>query len=121
MISQTMNYSTDNRILSFWGYENSVPSAIGQVQVDLSCIKGVTAVETVEEPILVDVATIDTSSQAAVSNEELYYIIAGCVGFLMLVALTVTLVMCKLKKACFKTHNDVNITQTMPIENFGGY
>merc|ERR1712176_282505 len=44
-----------SRILAFHGFENDRIAQIGQVSVDLDCIKGVTTVESVEEPILVDV------------------------------------------------------------------
>lgn len=53
-----MNYNTDNRILAFYGYENTRPASIGQVQVDFSCIKGVTTVETVEETTVIDVPSV---------------------------------------------------------------
>lgn len=117
-----MTDNTDNRILAFHGLDNTKISSVGQVQVDLSCIKGVTTVETVEEPILIDVTTIE-EPVSETPTDVTYYIIAGCVGFVLLLALIVTLVMCKLKKGCFSNDNkvDVNTTQTMPMENFAGY
>lgn len=120
MITQTMTTYADNRILAFWGYENTKIAAVGQVQVDLSCIKGVTTVETVEEPILIDVTDLDEPETETV-DYMLYYIVGGCIAFVMVVSLAVTLIMCKTKKGCFKTRNEVNVTQTMPIENFVGY
>lgn len=47
-----------SRILAFHGYENDRIAQIGQVSVDLDCIKGVTTVESIEEPILVDIGNI---------------------------------------------------------------
>jgi len=46
----------DKLILAFWGYENTRISSVGQVQVELDCIKGVTTVDTVEEA---EVVTVD--------------------------------------------------------------
>lgn len=43
-----------NRILAFHGFQSDVISSVGQVSVDLDCIKGVTTVESIEEPIFVD-------------------------------------------------------------------
>lgn len=115
-----MTDNSDNRILAFWGYENTKIAAVGQVQVDLSCIKGVTTVETVEEPILIDVTDMEEPSNT-IDNSIIYYIAGGCVGFIVLTSLAITLIMCKQKKGCFRKANDVNVTQTMPIENFKGY
>ena len=120
-----MTDNSDNRILAFWGYENTRIAAVGQVQVDLSCIKGVTTVETVEEPILIDVTELDEPSTTITDDHMLYYILGGVIGFIMTVAFTAccaTLYAYKAKKACFRGKNgEVNVTQTMPIENFVGY
>ena len=48
-------------------------------------------------------------------------VLSGCGGFILTVAIVVIAVCYKQKKACFKRFSDVNITQTMPIENFKGY
>lgn len=48
------------RILGFHGYENDRIASVGQVSVDLDCIKGVTTVESIEEPLLIDVGEIGT-------------------------------------------------------------
>jgi len=53
----------NNRILAFHGFESAHPSAVGQVSVDLDCIKGVTTVETIEEPMLVDVETLEEDTR----------------------------------------------------------
>jgi len=55
----------DQRILAFWGYENTRISAVGQVQVELDCIKGVTTVDTVEEAevVIVDETPTNTNTQ----------------------------------------------------------
>jgi hypothetical protein len=119
-----MTDNSDNRILAFWGYENSRIAAVGQVQVDLSCIKGVTTVETVEEPILIDVTEMDEPSSATNDDHMIYYILGGVIGFIMTVALTACCALgysYRTKKGCFKKSNEVNVTQTMPIENFVGY
>lgn len=49
----------DSRILAFHGYENDRLAALGQVSVNLSCIKGVTTTESVDEPVLIDIENID--------------------------------------------------------------
>lgn len=50
----------DKLILAFWGYENTRISSVGQVQVELDCIKGVTTVDSVEEA---EVVTVDETTQ----------------------------------------------------------
>jgi hypothetical protein len=60
----------DQRILAFWGYENTRISAVGQVQVELDCIKGVTTVDTVEEAevVIVDETPTNTNTQPTTSE-----------------------------------------------------
>jgi len=58
MQTSEMTNIGDNRILAFHGYESNILSSIGQISVQFGCIKGVTTVETVEEPVLIDVSTL---------------------------------------------------------------
>jgi hypothetical protein len=59
MEASEMTSVQDSRILAFHGYENDRLSALGQVSVNLSCIKGVTTTESVDEPVLIDIENID--------------------------------------------------------------
>lgn len=61
MTTSEMTSIHDSRILAFHGFESSRVAAVGQVSVQLSCIKGVTTVQTVEEPILIDIEEIESS------------------------------------------------------------
>jgi len=58
MQASEMSNIQDSRILAFHGFENERIAAIGQVSVNLSCIKGVTTTESVSEPILVDIENL---------------------------------------------------------------
>lgn len=96
-----------DRILAFHGYENDRIASIGQVSVDLDCIKGVTTVESIEEPIFIDVGGIGTGStleQAeATATPTWIYILIGAVGGVLLMVVATTLAVCyKQKKGCFK-------------------
>jgi len=159
MSLETMTAGAGNRILAFWGYENARIAAIGQVYVQLDCIKGVTTVTTVEESVPIDSSEeerkyeeenfyssneeIEESTVLSVDSEgnddQVAYILGGsgalavlggwvgllilggCGGFILSVAIIVIAVCYKQKKACFRKASDVNVTQTMPIENFKGY
>jgi hypothetical protein len=59
MEASEMTSVQDSRILAFHGYENDRLAALGQVSVNLSCIKGVTTTESVDEPVLIDIENID--------------------------------------------------------------
>lgn len=61
MTTTEMTSVHNSRILAFHGYENDRVSAVGQVSVDLGCIKGVTTTESVEEPVLIDIENIHHS------------------------------------------------------------
>lgn len=112
MNASEMSAVQDNRTLAFHGYENNRIASLGQVSVELSCIKGVTTVESVIEEVLIDVTTLEdesnhnshttTESEMSVAEEHWYYILIGVVlGVLIMVTITVIAVMYKQKKACF--------------------
>lgn len=61
MTGSEMSSVQDSRILAFHGYESNVIAAFGQVSVQLSCIKGVTTTESVEEPVLIDIENVDNT------------------------------------------------------------
>lgn len=61
MTTTEMTSIHNSRILAFHGYENERIAAIGQVSVDLGCIKGVTTVDTVSEPELIDIEALNDS------------------------------------------------------------
>lgn len=125
----------DTRTLSFHGYENDRIAAIGQVSVELSCIKGVTTVESVIEEVLIDVTTLDQSSSGnhhsstheashmSVAEEHWYYILIGVVmGVLIMVTVVVIGVLYKQKKACFARNIKLGAdnNQVMSISVAGG-
>lgn len=113
MNASEMEAVQDTRILAFHGYESDRLSALGQVSVELSCIKGVTTVESVIEEVLIDVTNLENEShhnshssveeqQMSVAEEHWYYILIGVVlGVLIMVAITVIAVMYKQRKGCF--------------------
>lgn len=108
--------------MAFHGYENDRIAQIGQVSVDLDCIKGVTTVESIEEPILVDVGNGDGNGQIepqkSVAEANWVYILIGVViGVLLMVAATVIAVMYKQKKGCFK--KTAGADGIMPIRKLG--
>lgn len=62
MNASEMEAVQDTRILAFHGYEDDRISALGQVSVELSCIKGVTTVESVIEEVLIDVTNLENET-----------------------------------------------------------
>jgi len=96
------------RIIAFHGYESDIIASFGQVSVDLDCIKGVTTVESIEEPILIDVGEIgnegslDLHESYETKTPDWVWILIGCVlGVLVTVAIAVTAVMYSKAKGCF--------------------
>ena len=138
MTTTEMTSEHNTRILAFHGFENQKIAAIGQVAVDLGCIKGVTTVETVEEPTLVDIeevpeetfeepdqvinlTPVNKSNKETVQEDEhaWIYILVGVVLGIGLMALFITLfVMYKQRKGCFKK-TGLPTNQTMPISLSG--
>lgn len=110
MQTSEMTSVQDSRILSFHGYENDRVAAIGQVSVNLSCIKGVTTTESVDEPVLIDIENVDnnthisnTSNDQIIPDEHAWiFILVGVVlGVTIMVCAASTAVCYKQKKCCF--------------------
>lgn len=115
MTASEMTSTGDKRILAFHGFENTKIASVGQVSVDLSCIKGVTTIETVEEPTLIDITTLN-QPEVAQSEQVWIYILFGALGGVaIMTALLGIFFMYKKKMACFRK---VSANQTMAIETF---
>lgn len=124
MTQSEMTGIHDSRILAFHGYETNRISAVGQVSVNLGCIKGVTTTESVDEPILVDIEELEKSSAKSSlttesepeQDENLWIYISVSIFWLVLCTLTVGGVLLyayKTKKWCWS--RAISSKKTMPM------
>lgn len=75
MTKQEMLSTVENRMLAFWGYENTKISSVGLVMQNQTCIKGVTTKTMpdppVPEPTLIDISVPFTEPIKSDSSSEL--------------------------------------------------
>merc|ERR1712087_510453 len=118
MTTSDMTSIHDSRVLAFHGYENARVSAVGQVSVDLGCIKGVTTVESVDEPVLIDIEQLENSHITPKKTEEdehawIYILVGVLLGVGLMSVAGLLGYMYKKKKGCWS--KAVSIKKTMPI------
>lgn len=97
MTVEEMTSIADKRILAFHGLESDLIASVGQVSVDLSCIKGVTTVETVEEPTLIDIDDLSYDQPMEPLPVWVYILIGALLGVGIMALALATLVMYKKK------------------------
>lgn len=102
MTLEEMTSIADKRILAFHGLESNMIASVGQVSVDLSCVKGVTTVETVEEPTLIDIEDFGSDTKVEPLPTWGYILIGALLGVGIMALALATLVMYKKKQGCFK-------------------
>ena len=127
MTTSEMTSIHDSRILAFHGYETDRIASIGQVSVQLSCIKGVTTVQSVDEPILIDIEEIENSHVTPQPTQQdehaLTFIIIGVVvGVALMSAAGVIFWMYKKKRGCWaRAAKGLKLNKTMPIGMSGSF
>jgi hypothetical protein len=84
MVTKQMLPNVNNQILAFYGYENTNVAELQAVQVDVSCVKGVTSVSSVQMVDVFDVDTMSATKPTQMSGAILGAIIGGVVGGVVL-------------------------------------
>lgn len=70
MTTSELTSIQDSRILAFHGFENDRIAAVGQVSVNINCIKGVTTEESVDEPVLIDIENVGNQTLTSDTKAE---------------------------------------------------